>query len=410
MTRSELLELIANGQNSGVEFKRDAIRPYQLAKEIVAFLNFQGGCVLIGVEDDGTISGVQRQDLETWVMDTVIRRFIHPTIEPFYEEVQIDEREKVAIVTVSQGTTKPYVIRNKNREEIYVRIGSTSRLATREQQARLYALGGLLFAEKLPVSGSTFNDLDENRLKDYLTAIVGDLSVPTDEEEWLIRLCGLGYMTEIEGGAIACTIAGLLMFGHAPRRFLAQAGIRWLAFDGDDKEYRALDDRVIDGPMAGLRNGYSRKGNSPTENGLIDNLIDAMRPFITTESDEVDDSLRRERKWIYPVDALRETIVNALGHRDWTQYEQIEIVRYAGRLEVTSPGALQNSMTVEKMIAGQRSPRNSLIVEVLRDYGYADARGMGIRKKVIPLLKEHNGTEPHFQATEDYLKVTLYES
>jgi ATP-dependent DNA helicase RecG len=65
-------------------------------------------------------------------------------------------------------------------------------------------------------------------------------------------------------------------------------------------------------------------------------------------------------------------------------------------------------MTVEKMIAGQRSPRNPLVVEVLRDYGYVDARGMGIRTKVIPLMREHNQTDPLFKATEDFVKTDLF--
>lgn len=65
MLKSHLLEVIANGENSGVEFKRDDLRPEQVAKEIVALANFQGGHLLLGVEDDGTITGVQRADLET---------------------------------------------------------------------------------------------------------------------------------------------------------------------------------------------------------------------------------------------------------------------------------------------------------------------------------------------------------
>ncbi|MCP4378777.1 MAG: transcriptional regulator, partial [bacterium] len=68
----------------------------------------------------------------------------------------------------------------------------------------------------------------------------------------------------------------------------------------------------------------------------------------------------------------------------------------------------QNSMTVEKMVAGQRSTRNPLIVEVLRDYGYMDARGMGVRTKIIPLLTRENGVPPEFVATEDYLSVKMY--
>ena len=69
MLKTELLEIIANGENSGVEFKRDDIRPEQLAKEIVALVNFQGGRVLLGVEDNSAISGLQRPDMEEWVMD-----------------------------------------------------------------------------------------------------------------------------------------------------------------------------------------------------------------------------------------------------------------------------------------------------------------------------------------------------
>jgi len=71
-----------------------------------------------------------------------------------------------------------------------------------------------------------------------------------------------------------------------------------------------------------------------------------------------------------------------------------------------SLGALPNAMIVEKMQAGQRSARNHIIVEVLRDYGYVDARGMGIRTKVIPALQERN-TQYRFQATDYYLKVVI---
>ncbi len=90
MLKTELLEIISNGENSGVEFKRDDIRPEQLAKEVVAMANFQGGRLLLGVEDDGTITGIQREDLEEWVMN-IMQDKIHPMILPFYEEIRLDE-------------------------------------------------------------------------------------------------------------------------------------------------------------------------------------------------------------------------------------------------------------------------------------------------------------------------------
>ena len=407
MTKSELLELIANGENSGVEFKRDELRPEQLAKEVVALANFRGGRILLGVDDDGAITGIQRGDLERWVMDTVFGRTVHPMILPFYEEIRVDEQHRVAVITISQGTTKPYVVRHSGREDIYIRVGSTSQLASREQQARLFATGGMLHAEMLPISGSGLRDLSQERLTDYLATIVGDKELPTTDEAWGVRLCGLGFMVERQDGPPVCTIAGLVLFGHVPRRLLHQAGVRWMAFEGEDKSYKALDDRLIDGPLVALRKASAGGGSVIVENGLIESLVDAMRPFLSEDAAEVDASMRRERRWLYPVEALREAIVNALAHRDWTRYEEIEIARYADHLEVLSPGALQNSMTVEKMVAGQRSPRNQLIVEVLRDYGYVDARGMGVRNKIIPLLLEHNGTAPEFIATEDHLRLVL---
>ena len=407
MTKTELLEQIANGENSGVEFKRDDIRPEQLAKEIVALANFQGGRVLLGVEDDGTPTGIQRPNLEEWVMDTVFGRYVHPMILPFYEEVQVEPGLRVAVVSVTQGTAKPYVVRHKGSEEVFVRVGSVSRKATREQQARLFALGGMLHTELLPVSGTGLAHLDLERLQDYLQRILNDPEIPADTGAWEQRLCGMGFMTERNGGPAVCTIAGIVLFGHRPRRSLRQAGVRWMAFDGNEMDYVAADDAVLDEALVGL--WRTRNGNRQMDSGgLMEQLLDRMRPFVSAEASEVSDGVRRDRRWIYPLEALREALVNAFAHRDWTRIEDVEVVRYANRLEIKSPGALQNSMTVEKMLAGQRSARNPLIVEVLRDYGYVDARGMGVRTKIVPLLKRYNGMPPDLDPTEDYLIVKMY--
>ena len=407
MLKSELLEIIANGENSGVEFKRDDVRPEQLAKEIVALANLQGGRVLLGVEDDGSISGVQRDDLETWVMDTVFGRYIHPLILPFYEELALDDGKRVAVVTITQGTAKPYVLRSKNREEIYVRVGSTSRLATREQQARLFESGGMLHAETLPVSGTSLGNLDMARLADYLVNVAGDLEAPATTEDWERRLEGLGLLVAREDGRPVCTIAGLVLFGRSPRRSLRQAGVRWMSFAGDDMEYQAQDDTLVDGPMVALFEGRAGVGRQLVEPGLVERLVDRMRPFISEESNASSEGLRRERVYRYPLDALRETILNALVHRDWTRSLEVEVVNYANRLEVMSPGTLQNSMTIEKMLAGQRSPRNPIIVEIMRDYGYVDMRGMGVRRKIVPLTREYTGRDAQFDLTEDHLRVVI---
>ncbi len=407
MLKSELVQIIANGENSGVEFKRDDCRPEQLAREIVAMVNLNGGMVLLGVEDDGAISGVGRKNLEEWVMDTVVSKKIHPLILPFYEEIQIDDQRKVAVISFTQGVAKPYVLRNNNREDIYIRVGSTSRLATREQQARLFASGGLLHTELLPVSGTTLDSLDIDRLEDYLRNVVEDPEIPSTESAWEKRLCNLGLMSDVREVRPVTSIAGLMLFGYFPRKFVRQAGIRLMVFNGPEKDYQAQLDEILDGPMVGRWKETGDGLRRLISPGLIEDCLRMMRPFISKETGVIEDQLRRDRIWFYPIEALRELIINALAHRDWTRSVDIEVAIYSDRLEVVSPGALQNSMTVEKMIAGQRSPRNPLIVEVLRDYGYVDARGMGIRTKVIPLMRRKNGTDPVFQATDDFLKTTL---
>ncbi|WJM79882.1 RNA-binding domain-containing protein [Pectobacterium brasiliense] len=407
MLKSELLEIIANGESSGVEFKRDDIRPEQLAKEVVAMANFQGGCILLGVEDDGSITGIQRQNLEEWVMN-VMQDKIHPMLLPFYEEVRIDDNRTVAIVSFPQGISKPYVVRHQAREEIFIRVGSTSRLATREQQMRLFEIGGMLHTEVMPVPRTDISCLDEARLLNYLRDILHDPDIPETPEQWQQRLLGLSFLTQA-GENVCCTIAGLVLFGKHPRQYLRQSGIRVFAFASDDKEYQSLLDEILDAPMVG-RFDTGEVGKALIDGGLIERLMSTIMPFITSEASLLDAHLRREITWYYPLEAVRETVVNALAHRDWTRFVEIEIGLYNNRFEVISPGALNNSMSVEKMVAGQRSPRNTIIMEVLRDYGYVDFRGMGIRTKVIPLTQALSGRTPEFTATDDYLKTILYRS
>lgn len=153
-----------------------------------------------------------------------------------------------------------------------------------------------------------------------------------------------------------------------------------------------------------LENGDKRL----VDGGVIEKFMEAMSPFISQESDQVNEELRRETQWFYPLEAVREALVNALAHRDWTRFVEIEVSGYSDRLEVISPGSLPNSMTVEKMKAGQRSPRNTIVMEVLRDYGYVDYRGMGVRTKIMPLTKALTGKDPKFDLADDYLKTILF--
>ena len=403
MLKVELLEIIANGENSKVEFKRDDVRAEQLAKEIVALVNFQGGHILLGVEDNGTISGLKRKKMEEWVMNVVTDK-VHPLVLPSYEEVSMGEVGRVAVLTFPQGNSKPYVRKHNGAEEIFIRVGSTSRLATREQQMRLYEIGGMLHTEALPVSRTSSSDLDRVRIENYLKDIIHDPALPDSPQTWEDRLANLGFLVEPGG---LCSMAGMVLFGKQPRRHLRQAGLRVFAFNGKNKEYQAKLDLIMDAPLAArfdVRDG----GRHVVDDGLTEKFLQAIEPFITEEPNRITSGLRRDKSRLYPIEAIREIVINALVHRDWTRSVDIEVGLYEDRLEVISPGRLHNSMTVEKMIAGRRYARNNILMEIMRDYGYVDHRGMGIRSKVLPLLKAHKHPEPAFEANEDHLKTTLY--
>ena len=406
MRKAELMELLANGENSTVEFKREDVRPEQIAKEIVALANFRGGHLILGVEDDGSISGISRAHNVECVME-IISQKINPLLLPSYEKIKFDNDMYVAVISMPPGPSKPYVMRHNGHEDIYIRVGSTSRIATREQQMRLFEIGGMLHTELLPVPRTDINCLDLVRIENYLKDIVHDPEIPQSQSEWNDRLKNMGFLTETHG-LTYCTIAGLVLFGKSPRTFLRQYGIRIIVYPTLEKSYKTLFEKTLDSPLVG-RIDSTGQTKKIIDKGIIDLFVEATDPYISFRSEVVEPDLSRSKYNAYPLEAIRESVLNALVHRDWTRSIEIEINIYPDRMEIVSPGALPNSMSVEKMKAGQRSPRNPIILEILRDYGYVDNRGMGVRTKIIPLMRKHNNTEPVFIATEDSLQTILYQ-
>ena len=394
------LAIIAAGENAKIEFKRDDrnLRPEHLAREIVAFANMNGGVIMLGVEDDGTVSGVTRRNLQAWLMDTVIGRFIDPQIVPDYDEFILDGKP-IAIVTVPAGSAKPYAVRQQERTDYYIRLGDTVQRAGREQMARLFQSGGLVSVEKMPVQGSSLAHLDMRRLEDYFLNVLGEDAVADWQRTLLNR--ELLIADEWRAEVCNCSYAGIVLFAREPRRRMPQAGIRLLVFPGTDMDYDANLDEVLDLPFVGLK---ERRQREFIEQSLPSRVLSYLQPHISKERLE---GMQRRRHWDYPTEVIRELLVNAFAHRDWTRQTDVQLTVFDDRLEVHSPGSLPNGVTVEKAKEGLRVPRNPNIVNILRDYDYMEHRGMGIRRKVIPLTRAHNGTDPEFDATEDYFKVTL---
>ena len=399
VTKTALLEIIANGEHSGLEFKRDVLQNHQLAKEIVAFSNLEGGMVLLGVDDDGTISGLTRDNLEEWVM-TACRDKIRPAIIPTFQTIRdVEPGKDVAVVRVSCDANVHSQWHN-NRNAYYIRVGSQNRELTPEELSRLFQQRGAFRAELRPVSGTSMGDLDMRRLQDYFGRVrEQDVPEHDDMQGWQTLLVNTGIMVE-EG----VSLSGMLLFGAVPNRFLPQAGIDAAAFPGTEKDYAAKERATLRGPMTPIMDA----DGEILEAGLVEQAAAFVQRNISVTA-TLEGGVRRVERFTYPAEAVRETVVNALIHRDYLLANtDIELAVYRDRMEVISPGKLPNGITPEHMRAGTRAARNQLLKDVMRDYGYLEHMGMGVPRKIVQGMRKHNQTDPDLVEEGERFIVRLF--
>lgn len=424
MNRDGLSDLIRSGESSGVEFKRDDLRPEQMAREVVALLNLEGGHILLGVEDSGSVTGLDRdrRQIEEWVME-VARTHVRPATIPYWETVEWHEGVTVGVVSLpADAPDKPYKAKRGSEWATQVRAGTTTRDATDEEEARLYQQSARLQYDRKPVPGTSLADLDRRRLVNYFRDLrQQDYPELEDEDAWIRLLVNTETMIESRGRAMA-SAAGLLLFSARPNRFLPQAGFSAAAYTGIDKDYDAKERATVRGPAVSLAferteadgTRYPKQPRSFsessefTESGVIERTLDFVRRNTCVKA-WIDAGGRRQERWEYPLEAVREAIVNAIAHRDYTiTVSDIELSLYADRMEIVSPGRLPNTVTVEKMRAGYRATRNELMKEVLRDYRYVGATGLGVPRKIVRGMREHNGTDPDLIEEDDRFTVRLW--
>ncbi len=451
MNKTELREIINNGENSGVEFKRDTEDNRTLAKELVAFANLQGGRVLLGVEKNRTVFGLTRFDtgtgtgdtpriydrLEEWIMQAC-RDKIRPEVIPYFEVIRdVEPGLDVAVVEIERGWSAHHVWHDQHRT-YYIRAGTLSREASPEELERLFQQRGAFRLEIRPVSGSSMDDLDPRRLSEYFGRVRAQ-SILFDEPpaEWRERVEAdarredesrwseifdlrlrewreeqrrvwesLLVNTELldSGERHPATVAGLLLFGKNPKRYLPQSGIDAAAYDGPEKDYAARERTSLRGPMVALRAADA----TTVETGLVEQAVEFVRRNTTVNAKLVDGA-RREERWDYPEEAVREAVVNALVHRDYLlSGTDIELSVYSDRLEIISPGRLPNGITTERMRIGCRAARNQLLKDTMRDYGYLEHMGMGVPRKILRSMRESNGTEPDLTEDGERFLVRLW--
>jgi ATP-dependent DNA helicase RecG len=375
MDNLELYEMIAGGEDSLTEFKRDVSQRSDFAGEMVALANTEGGYILLGVDDDdGHIVGVDAPQRAEEQIINLARQNCRPPIIPSIDRVETDEGS-VLIIHVPRRVGAPH---ETNTGICYIRVGSTKRRCTPQERARLLQLAGLIHYDEMPIPETDIDDFTLDAFGRYYRRIYqaplseADMPLPRmlENMRFIVR--------DIEDRA-RLSLAGLLLFGKQPQDFLHHARVSAVRWRGQEAGEHIIDRQEI--------------------TGRLPQQIEHAVAFIerNTQLSTVIDDVQQTDRPQYPRPALREAIVNAIAHRDYSLTgAQILLYVFDDRVEIRSPGGLPNSVTLDNILTHYSRARNETIARVLFNLGYVNSLGSGI-PRMIRLMREHVGREPEFE-------------
>lgn len=340
-------------------FDRKSARknPKEISKHLIAFANANGGILVIGVEDDGTITGFEKVGLHK--IDDFKRipfEYLKTPARIKYEEVRVKNfngyDDWILVYQIEPSTRR--VIRSTS-DDVYLRIGDQSRELTHEQINNLEFDKGERYFEEEVVDRSSIEDIDTKLLSTYKSIINTNLS---DEEV----LEGRGLLVDGE-----LTVAGVLLFSKNPSKFFPNARLRFLRYEGikaqTGERINLTKDINIDGPIPHIIEESKR---------IISSQLRDFQTLDTTGKFKVIPE--------YPEFAWFEGIVNALTHRDYSQQgEHIKVIMYDDRLEISSPGKLPNIVDLNNM-KYTRYSRNPIIARILSELGWVKELNEGVKR------------------------------
>lgn len=378
----DLSAQLARGEGLHAEFKTWPIPPDDLAAAIVAFANADGGRVFLGVDDSGVAAGgIADLDRATQLVDNVASNNCSPPVTVLQETVETAGGTVLA-VNVPKGDHVPY---QTGWGAYYVRTSTGRRYPSRGELLRLFQASESLFYDETTVRRSTPSDRDESATDEMLEAIqeLGlDLSgIPRDR---LLRNWGL---IDDDGGD-RLTVAGVLLLARAPQGFFPHAYVSALRIPGVDISTPPIDQKRIEGRLFDLLSDTLRFLDFHL---MRRHRIRGLEPEVVLE---------------FPVACLRETLVNAVAHRDYTIAGPIRLLVFDDRVEVRTPGGLPNSVRLDQLPAGVHVPRNPTVYNLLLKRGLVTDAGSGI-PRMIRLLREKTGLEPNLRLESNEFVVAL---
>ena len=305
-----------------------------------------------------------------------------PTLYPSVEYVDLDGKT-VIVVTVSRSEDRPHLLRGR----AYKRVGAADVQMSRTEYERLLRDRPGAEYDGQVIVQATEDDIAWNKVERYLVLrerVTGRrVTIPPQQV-----LQARGCLVEADG-TLRPTIAGLLLFGADPQAFLSRSYITVVRFRGQNSAHGYYDRRDLMGTLA--------------------EMVDAAEAYLWEHVQHGGRvrGLRREDLHEYPRPALRECLVNAVAHRDYSiQGSRIIVSMFEGRIEFNSPGPLPWPVTVENILEQQYS-RNPRIVRVLFEMGYIEEIGMGL-DNVYRWLAEAGQPEPALRDTGGSFVITLY--
>lgn len=379
MTKEFLLDLIRQGESQTVEFKESLTNPKDFASVLVSFANANDGYIILGVSNSKGVKGIRWTNKEEEWLLNVGTNNCQPPIVPLVEKVDLEKR-KVVVLTVLEGTDKPY----KANNICYIRIGQTTRPTDRQTEIRLMQEVGHLSFERLPVKNGLFEDLDSIKIKEYLNVRAPYLKDASLDKTKQI-LINLDFLTN-GIGRIVPTYAGILCLGSFPQKFLPQAVIKAAFFKGRKKEHIILDRSLLEGTLLDLIN--------QGENFVKKNMRIAR---VSREDRKID--LPQ-----YSLKAVREALANALIHRDYTiEGREVMFLFFEDRLEIENPGGLGGGLE-KKDLGKRRWSRNPILTRYLYEMGQVEGLGRGIQmmREEARLL---NAPLPQFESDKESFRV-----
>jgi len=385
MDKLELHERLAGGEDSFTEFKRDMSQRSDFAGEMVAFANTEGGQILIGVDDDGAIIGVKdSQQVEQAVLNIALSN-CNPPLLPTINRVET-EHGLVIVVNVPRRVGPPH---ENNSGQCYLRAGSTKRLCTPQERARLLQSAGLLHYDEAPVPRTGLDDLDLEAFGVYYQRVY---ERPLQEAEVPLErmLENMRFLVNDLDGSLRLSLAGLLLFAKSPQDFLYHARISAARWAGREAGEDILDRQEI--------------------MGRLPQQLEQAEAFIlrNTRLSTHIERVQQTDVYQYPRPVLREALVNAVAHRDYSlEGAQILLYIFDDRLEIRSPGTLPNSVTLDNIRTHYSKPRNETLARVLFNLGYVNTLGSGV-PRMIRLMRQYVGRDPDFEIVGQQFLVRLW--